>query len=424
LNGTPTIPDQNLEEPANPQFETNVKNRNRKGATWRYIFLLSTVVGIIALSVLVLTIIDDTYGLAAIEYKVPLSEILPPGKTIDEITCQEADVILQENVSKNRYRTLQNEQPITERTQEECANLIVYEIAKPVARATWSLSASLLNSEEIQAYTTEKYPEAELVFKKWLTKEFITSPQSDDPLTAGIITAILGSLWIIVIVIIVAFPIGVGAAIYLEEYANDNMINRVIRTNINNLAGVPSIIYGMLGLAFFVRVLEPVTSGAIFGFSDPGTANGRTILAAGLTLALLIVPVIIINGQEAIRAVPASLRQASYGLGATQWQTIWHHVLPNAIPGILTGTILSVARAFGETAPLVVIGAATYITFNPESVFSKFTTLPIQIYQWTARPQDAFGNIAASAIIVLLVLLVALNATAIYLRNRYSRRLV
>jgi phosphate transport system permease protein len=198
----------------------------------------------------------------------------------------------------------------------------------------------------------------------------------------------------------------------------------LIRTNINNLAGVPSIIYGMLGLAFFVRVLEPITSGAVLGFSDPNTANGRTILAAGLTLALLIIPVIIINGQEAIRAVPASLRQASYGLGATQWQTIWHHVLPNAIPGILTGTILSVARAFGETAPLVVVGAATYITYNPESIFSKFTTLPIQIYQWTARPQDAFRNIAASAIIILVVLLIALNATAIYFRNRFSRRLV
>jgi phosphate transport system permease protein len=424
LNGLRTTAEQNSPEPENQLFDSNVKGRNRKGATWRLIFLLSTIVGIIALSVLILTIIDDIYGLAAIEFKVPLSEIVPAGKTVDDITCQEADLILQENVSKNRYNTLQRDQPITERSQEECARLIIYEIAKPVAKATWSFSDSMLNGDEIQAYTAERFPEAELVYKKWLTKEFITSPQSDDPLTAGIITAILGSLWIIAIVIVVAFPIGVGAAIYLEEYANDNMINRIIRTNINNLAGVPSIIYGMLGLAFFVRVMEPVTSGTIFGFSDPGTANGRTILAAGLTLALLIVPVIIINGQEAIRAVPTSLRQASYGLGATKWQTIWHHVIPNAIPGILTGTILSIARAFGETAPLVVVGAATYITFNPESIFSKFTTLPIQIYQWTSRPQDAYGNIAASAIIVLVVLLIALNATAIYLRNRYSRRLV
>ena len=162
-----------------------------------------------------------------------------------------------------------------------------------------------------------------------------------------------------------AFPLGVGAAIYLEEYARDNWLNRLIQTNINNLAGVPSIIYGILGLAIFVRALEPLTSGAIFGVGDPTTANGRTILSAGLTLALLVLPLIIINAQEAIRAVPSSLRQASYGLGATKWQTIWHHVLPNAIPGILTGTILAISRAIGETAPLVVIGASTYITFDP-----------------------------------------------------------
>jgi phosphate transport system permease protein len=222
---------------------------------------------------------------------------------------------------------------------------------------------------------------------------------------------------------IVAFPIGIAAAIYLEEYASQSRIHRIIQTNINNLAGVPSIIYGMLGLAFFVRILEPITSGYIFGYSSEATANGRTILAAGLTLALLILPVIIINSQEAIKAVPNSLREASYGMGATKWQTVWHHVVPNALPGILTGTILSVSRAFGETAPLIVVGASTFVTFNPDSIFSKFTTIPIQIYQWTARPQDAYKNIAAAAIIVLLLFLLALNAAAIFLRNRYSRRL-
>ena len=185
---------------------------------------------------------------------------------------------------------------------------------------------------------------------------------------------------------------------------------------------MPSIIYGMLGLAIFVRELEPLTSGAIFGLTDPTTANGRTILSAGLTLALLVLPILIINGQEAIRAVPGSLREASYGLGATKWQTVWHHVLPSAIPGILTGTILAISRAFGETAPLVVVGASTYITFDPNGPFAKFTSLPIQIYQWTSRPQGEFRNIAAAAILVLLVLLLTLNATAILLRNRYSRK--
>jgi phosphate transport system permease protein len=180
----------------------------------------------------------------------------------------------------------------------------------------------------------------------------------------------------------------------------------------------------MLGLAIFVRVLEGFTSGAAFGLiDDTTTANGRTIISAGLTLGLLILPIIIINSQEAIRAVPSSLRQASYGLGATRWQTIWHHVLPNALPGILTGTILSMSRAIGETAPLVVVGASTFITVDPSGPFSKFTVLPIQIYQWTSRPQDEFRNIAAAAIIVLLVMLLTLNATAVFLRNRYSTRM-
>jgi phosphate transport system permease protein len=213
-----------------------------------------------------------------------------------------------------------------------------------------------------------------------------------------------------------------GAAIYLEEYATDNSLNRLIQTNINNLAGVPSIVYGILGLAIFVRALERLTSGEIFGLVDPTTANGRTVLAAGLTLGLLVLPIIIINAQEAIRAVPQSLRKASYGLGATKWQTVWSHVLPNAIPGILTGTILAISRAIGETAPLVVVGASTAISFDPSSPFSKFTTLPIQIYQWTSRPQDEFRSLAAASILVLLIILLSLNASAILLRNRFSRK--
>jgi len=179
----------------------------------------------------------------------------------------------------------------------------------------------------------------------------------------------------------------------------------------------------MLGLAIFVRALEPFTSGALLGYvEDPTQANGRTILSAGLTLGLLVLPLIIINAQEAIRAVPNSLRRASYGLGATRWQTVWSHVLPNAIPGILTGTILAISRAIGETAPLVVVGASTYITFDPDSPFSKFTALPIQIYQWTARPQAEFRNLAAAAILVLLALLLTMNVSAILLRNRYRRQ--
>ena len=280
-----------------------------------------------------------------------------------------------------------------------------------------------LNKDEIIQNAIDEFPGSFLVFRAWLSWDFVTSPQNSDPLTAGVRTAILGSLWTIFIAILFAVPVGIGAAIYLEEYAQDNWINRIIRTNINNLAGVPSIIYGILGLAVFVRALEPFTSGALFGIGDSTTANGRTILAAGLTLALLVLPLVIINAQEAIRAVPRSLREASFGLGGTRWQTVWYHVLPNAISGTLTGTILAMSRAIGETAPLVVIGASTFISYNPNSPFSKFTTLPIQIYQWTARPQDVWRNLSAAAIIVLLLMLLSLNAIAIVLRNRFSRRL-
>jgi phosphate transport system permease protein len=310
------------------------------------------------------------------------------------------------------------------RSQNNVYHLVLDWVVRPDVVQTWSLVDSLFRQREIAEAARAQHPNAVLQFRTWLTADFITSPQAAEPELAGVRTAIMGSLWVILITIVFSFPIGVGAAIYLEEYARPNAINRFIQTNINNLAGVPSIIYGMLGLAIFVRLLVNITSGAVFGANDADTtANGRTILSAGLTLGLLILPIIIINAQEALRAVPNSLRMASYGLGGTKWQTIWSHVLPNAMPGILTGTILAMSRAIGETAPLVVIGASTFITADPNGPFAKFTTLPIQIYQWTSRPQGEFRNIAGAAIIVLLALLLSLNATAVVLRNRFSRKL-
>lgn len=309
------------------------------------------------------------------------------------------------------------------RSQANVYNLVLERVVQPQVQHTWNLTDSVFRRGQVLALAQQNYPNATVEFRSWLTPQFLINPQSSEAEFAGVRTAILGSLWTIGITILFSFPVGVGAAIYLEEYASDNLLNRLIKTNINNLAGVPSIIYGMLGLAIFVRVLEPISSGAAFGLVDESaTANGRTIFSAGLTLGLLILPIIIISAQEAIRAVPASLRQASLGLGATRWQTIWYHVLPNAFSGILTGTILAMSRAIGETAPLVVVGASTFITVDPSSPFSKFTTLPIQIYQWTSRPQDEFRSIAAAAILVLLVMLIALNASAIILRNRYARR--
>lgn len=417
--------------PEGEAMRTQVAGRRRHGLFWQNLFLLATMIGIIALLALLYNIINGAFGYVAIQNKIEPATIVAAYAAQHDETFADQPLaqlpkaalvtILQENVSKGLLRRLENDQPFAERSQENVYNLVLERVVEPQVVRSWSLRDSLLSRSAIEAEAAE-IPNGELIFRSWLTPEFLTNPQSPLPQQSGVRTAILGSLWVILITILFSLPIGVGAAIYLEEYAENNRFNRLIETNINNLAGVPSIIYGLLGLAVFVRIMEPLTSGSLFGAADPTTANGRTVLSAGLTLGLLILPLIIINAREAIRAVPASLRQASFGLGATQWQTIWHHVLPNAIPGILTGTILAISRALGETAPLVVIGASTFIVVDPDGPFAKFTTLPIQIYQWTARPQDEFRNIAAAAILVLLALLLTLNATAVLLRNRYTRR--
>jgi phosphate transport system permease protein len=423
--------------PEGDDLQAFIIRRRRAGLAWRIIFQLSTLIAMIALMALLYNIITGAFGYVALQNTVDPASLVPPtdekgmisaNRSLETLAPEELIAILKANLSNGLIRRFESEQPLAERSQEELVNLVFERVVEQRIVRSWNLIDSIFNKAKIEA-AVAAIPQGELKFRSWLHWDFLTIPQASTPELAGIRTAILGSLWTIFITIVVALPLGVGAAIYLEEYAANmtspalRRLNEVIQTNINNLAGVPSIIYGMLGLAIFVRALEPLTSGALFGLSDPTTANGRTIISAGLTLALLILPLIIINAQEAIRAVPASLRQASMGLGATRWQTIWHHVLPNAIPGILTGNILAVSRAVGETAPLVVIGASTFITIDPDNPFSKFTTLPIQIYQWTARPQAEFRHIAAAAIVVLLILLLTLNASAILLRNRYSRRL-
>ena len=236
--------------------------------------------------------------------------------------------------------------------------------------------------------------------------QFLTSFASRFADQAGVKAALLGSMWILGLTALIAFPISVGAAIYLEEYAGRNWVTRLIQLNIANLAGVPSIVYGILGLALFVRLL----------------GLERTIISGALTLSILILPIIIMASQEAIRAVPSSIREAAYGLGATRWQVVSQQVLPMAMPGILTGTILALSRAVGETAPLIMVGAVGFIAFAPSGITDQFTVLPLQIYNWISRPQVEFHHIAAAGIIVLLALLLTMNAAAILLRNRYQNR--
>ena len=291
----------------------------------------------------------------------------------------------------------------------------------------------------------------------WLDWQFLTSFDSRRPAKAGILSGVLGTIWVISLTGLMSVPIGVGAAVYLEEYASDNWLTRAIRVNLSNLAGVPSIVYGILGLTVFVRM---------FGFFGPTGALarwtgwrlegfwysefydsylipipfGRVVMAGAMTLSLLILPVIIIASQEALRAVPPSLRHAALALGATRWQTIRHQVLPAAAPGIMTGIILAISRAIGETAPLVMLGAMTFVYFTPGDVesigflfqhpeglikapFDTFTVIPIQIFNWVRQSKEEFQNVAAAGILVLLIILLALNGIAIFIRSRANRHI-
>ena len=393
-------------------------NRHQTATVWKAIFSFTVLVAVIALATLLLSILNQTAGLVAVENKVQPSTL--SDQPLESLTSGELIALLEDHLSRNRINALNNQTPLADRNHRDLLNLVYSDIIKPSIVASYHLDESIFQRKSIESSVQAKYPEATLQFKIWLDWNFIKNSMTRYADTSGVRTALLGSLYLILITISVAFPLGVGAAIYLEEYARSGTwLGRLIQVNIDNLAGVPSIVYGMLGLAIFVRAFEPITSGAVFGVTD---SNGRTILSAGMTMALLILPILIINAQEAIRAVPKSLREASYGLGATKWQTIWSHVLPYALPGILTGTILALSRAIGETAPLIIVGASTYITKNPSSPFSNFTALPIQIYNWTTRPQDQYRNIAAAAIVVLLILLLSMNAMAIFLRNRFSKR--
>lgn len=237
--------------------------------------------------------------------------------------------------------------------------------------------------------------------------DFLTSLPSRKAEKSGILTAWTGTAWILGLTAIISIPFGISAGIYLEEYGKKNRLASIIEVNIANLAGVPSIIYGLLGLEIFVRIL---------GF-------GGSLLAGSFTLALLILPIIIVATREALKAVPKTLREASYGIGATKWQTIWHQVLPAAAGGILTGIILALSRAVGETAPLIVIGALAYVPFVPTSPMSEFTVMPMQIFNWVSRPQHEFLVNGAAAIIILLVITFIMNGIAIYLRNKWQKKI-
>lgn len=378
------------------------KNTTR---AWIVAFYCAMFISMLVLVVLIVEIVDDSFGFVGVQADRSAQEVL--GSELKDATDAQVLEAIKDNITSGLYRRFDTEKPMAERTRAELDIIFIQRVIKERIEMAWSLSESILKRKEIQAAAEEEG--LQLRFRSWLSVKFIVSPQSSEAEVSGIRTALFGSLYLIVIAVLFAVPLGVGAALYLEEYATKTRLNRLIQVNIYNLAGIPSIVYGLLGLAVFVRLLEPIT-------------RGRTILSAGLTLGLMCLPIIIINSQEALRAVPNSLRYSSYGLGATKWQTIWHHVLPYSFERILTGVILAVSRAIGETAPLVVVGAATFISVDPAGIFSKFTALPIQIYQWASRPQKIYQNTAAAAAAVLVIMVLALNVALVIMRNHLSKQ--
>ena len=249
---------------------------------------------------------------------------------------------------------------------------------------------------------------AEVLIKglPWVTKNLIVNYPSRHPEQAGLLSALMGTVWVMACTAVFSIPVGIGAAVYLEEYAPKNWFTKLIEINISNLAGVPSIVYGLLGLAIFVQIL----------------ALGRSVLAGALTMSLLILPIIILTSREAIKSIPNTYREAAFALGATRWEVVSNVLLPLAFPGILTGTILAMSRAIGESAPMIAISALVYLTFVPQSPLDRFTVLPIQIFNWVSRPQEGFRGIAAGGIVILLGVLFLMNAIAIFLRIKYQRR--
>lgn len=457
-----------------PLFPTDREYRRllSRRAAWARLFqflclgLLS--IAVILLVTLLYTIVNDSFGLVAVvNERSPASVVAdlghdPAEVELADVSKDELVTLLTKSVSSGVGRRLEREQRFfadrlvfesqnswsklcasnratpgctaDERDQANVYALVLERVIGWDVIASNRLVPSVLNPEAFQARVEEAFmtnpdrfgdhtfDDVTFEWRAWLNLSFLKAPLSSVPEAAGIRTAILGSIWLVAITVLFAVPVGVGAAIYLVEFAQPNRFNDFVQTNIYNLAGVPSIIYGMLGLAILVRTMGPITSGAVFTDTVAPSDNGRTVLSAGITLGLLTLPVVIISAQEALKAVPSSLRQAGMALGATRWQTVRGQIIPAAMPGIMTGTILAIARAIGETAPLILVGAAGFITTDPTGPFSKFTALPIQIFQWTSFPQEEFRNLAAAASLALLLLLLTLNTVAIVLRNRYARK--
>ncbi len=406
MNRTPLL--------ASPEEQARARARRRKGALFGGLTFLPVVLALALIAVLLFDVITGAVSWQVIEpsrrssgQTFALTEALTKRQVIAlelaarGLTEEEIQAFMNDPEAMRKFEA-RNRVELMWYTEDGPFRWVVT-TSRDKRVANYPLLEGWRRLEEIRAGLE---PGQHLVLNPWLDLSFFFRDASRTPLMAGIRAALVGTLWVMALTALISIPVGVGAAIYLEEYAPDNRWTRLIEVNLRNLAGVPSIVYGVLGLSLFVRA---------WGL-------GPSVLSAALTLSLLIMPVIVIASREAIRAVPNSLRQAAYGLGATRWQVVSRVVLPSAVPGIVTGVILSVARAIGETAPLLLVGAAAFVPFLPSGPLSEYTVIPVQIYSWVTENDPEFAHVASAGILVLLAVLSVLYSAAFYVRRRFGRK--
>jgi phosphate transport system permease protein len=400
--------------------KAQLKRRQRAGRIFQYLTLVPVVLSLVLIVTLVTDVYLDTWTWQVVESKgsgqtfarnsangwrgVVEQELAAQGESQEDITAffNDPEAIRKFN-ARNRVELVYVPRLMNDVVDNQTGWRWVVSNNRDKLEESYGFLEGRRTLADIKANLSENQ---RLYLNPWLDFSFFTRNNSGNSFLAGIVTALLGSLWVVMLVVLISVPIGVGAAIYLEEYAPKNWFTGLLEVNLRNLAGVPSIVYGILGLYAFVRIAK----------------LGPTILAAALTLSLLILPVVVIASREAIRAVPDSLRQACYGLGATKWQTVSRIILPNAVSGIVTGVILSVARAIGETAPLLLVGGAGFITTFPSSPLSQYAVMPTQIYSWLNAPETSFDHAAAAGIIALLIVLSLIYALAFFVRRRFETK--
>lgn len=383
--------------------------RRNHSLVWTSLIVLFAAIASITIVWFIAGIANDAFGAIVVTYEVE------PPSDFDQRDAAWLTGLIRDNVGVGVVRRFEQEGPLEDLPSSDLRDIAEQFVFRPTIVKAWSLTESIARQDEITAVAAEN--EGIVRFRSWVSPQLIVSPLDRDPLKSGVRTALLGSIWIVGLSLLIAFPIGVATAIYLNEYTSDSWFSRFLRANIETMAAVPSIIYGILGLALFVRILGPFTSGAILG-SGEGESAGRTILSASLTLAVLVLPTIIISVRDILENIPDSYREACYAVGARRSTVIIQRLLPSIAGQLITVLFTGISRVIGETAPLLVVGAAAFITVDPSSVFSRFTALPAQIFFWSARPQAGFRNLAAGAIIVLMILSIGINIGLVVIKRR------